>query len=66
MGSKQRTKEEITMKKFDEKILENVETCIVNGKDSDACLDDVMRENKIDNNERDALKKAVLEYSKQK
>jgi hypothetical protein len=36
------------LSKFDKKVLETIETCIIDGKDSDVCLDDAMKDYNID------------------
>ena len=53
-------------KKYDAKILEDVEACIVKGKDSDDCLKEAISKHNLSESDREPLKKAVLEFTKHK
>jgi len=58
--------EEKMSKKYDAKILEDVEACIVKGKDSDDCLKEAISKHNLSESDREPLKKAVLEFTKHK
>jgi len=53
-------------KKYDDKVLEDIESCIIRGKDSDNCLKEAIQKHNLSESDREPLKKAVLEYAKSK
>ncbi len=53
-------------KEYEGKILETVEACIVKGKDSDECLNEAIQKFNLKEDDREPLKKAVLNYAKSK